>query len=81
MVIGKAWAGVDLGKGFHWAHVMDGSARLCSRAESRTKGRTSLGSSARRHMTQAVIALARRRVNVLWAMLRDGATFETRSEA
>ena len=34
----------------------------------------------KRH-TQAVIALARRRVNVLWAMLRDGATFETRSEA
>jgi transposase len=32
----------------------------------------------KRH-TQAVIALARRRVNVLWAMLRDGTTFETRS--
>ena len=32
----------------------------------------------KRH-TQAVIALARRRVNVLWAMLRDGRTFETRS--
>ena len=32
----------------------------------------------KRH-TQAVIALARRRVNVLWAMLRDGATFEPRS--
>ena len=32
----------------------------------------------KRH-TQAVIALARRRVNVLWAMLRDGATFEARS--
>jgi hypothetical protein len=29
--------------------------------------------------TQALIALARRRVNVLWAMLRDGTTFETRS--
>jgi transposase len=29
----------------------------------------------KRH-TQAVIALARRRVNVLWAMLRDGTTFE-----
>ena len=34
----------------------------------------------KRH-TQAVIALARRRVNVLWAMLRDGTTFETRSTA
>ncbi len=34
----------------------------------------------KRH-TQAVIALARRRVNVLWAMLRDGATFESRSTA
>ena len=32
----------------------------------------------KRH-TQALIALARRRVNVLWAMLRDGTTFETRS--
>lgn len=29
----------------------------------------------KRH-TQALIALARRRVNVLWAMLRDGSTFE-----
>jgi transposase len=34
----------------------------------------------KRH-AQAVIALARRRVNVLWAMLRDGATFEARSAA
>ncbi len=31
--------------------------------------------------TQALIALARRRVNVLWAMLRDGATFEARPSA
>jgi transposase len=31
--------------------------------------------------TQALIALARRRVNVLWAMLRDGTTFEVRSAA
>jgi transposase len=31
--------------------------------------------------TQALIALARRRVNVLWAMLRDGTTFEGRSAA
>jgi transposase len=30
----------------------------------------------KRH-TQALIALARRRVNVLWAMLRDGTTFES----
>jgi transposase len=34
----------------------------------------------KRH-TQALIALARRRVNVLWAMLRDGTTFETHSAA
>jgi transposase len=34
----------------------------------------------KRH-TQALIALARRRVNVLWAMLRDGTTYETRSAA
>jgi transposase len=32
----------------------------------------------KRH-TQALIALARRRVNVVWAMLRDGTTYETRS--
>jgi transposase len=34
----------------------------------------------KRH-TQALIALARRRVNVVWAMLRDGTTFEDRSAA
>jgi transposase len=34
----------------------------------------------KRHI-QALIALARRRVNVLWAMLRDGTTFEGRSNA
>ncbi len=34
----------------------------------------------KRH-TQALIALARRRVNVLWAMLRDGTTFKARSAA
>ncbi len=34
----------------------------------------------KRH-TQALIALARRRVNVLWAMLRDGIAFENRSAA
>ena len=37
-------------------------------------------SEGKRH-TQALIALARRRVNVVWAMLRDGTTFETRSAA
>ncbi len=34
----------------------------------------------KRH-TQALIALARRRVNVLWAMLRDGTTFKASSAA
>jgi transposase len=34
----------------------------------------------KRHI-QALIALARRRVNVVWAMLRDGTTFEVRSAA
>ena len=34
----------------------------------------------KRH-TQALIALARRRVNVVWAMLRDETTFKTRSAA
>jgi transposase len=34
----------------------------------------------KRH-TQALIALGRRRVNVLWAMLRDGTTFDNRSAA
>jgi transposase len=37
-------------------------------------------SEGKRHV-QALIALARRRVNVLWAMLRDGTTFEGRSAA
>lgn len=32
----------------------------------------------KRHI-QALVALARRRVNVIWAMLRDGTTFEARS--
>jgi transposase len=31
--------------------------------------------------TQALVALARRRVNVLRTMLRDGTTFESRSTA
>jgi transposase len=31
--------------------------------------------------TQAVVALARRRVNVVWAMLRDGTEFEERTAA
>jgi transposase len=31
--------------------------------------------------TQALVALARRRVNVVWAMLRDGPEFEERSAA
>ncbi len=34
----------------------------------------------KRH-TQALIALARRRLNVLWAMLRDGTTFKAPSRA
>lgn len=34
----------------------------------------------KRH-TQALIVLTRRRVNVLWAMLRDGTTFTAPSEA
>jgi transposase len=34
----------------------------------------------KRHI-QALIALARRGVNVIWAMLRDGTTFESRSAA
>jgi hypothetical protein len=29
-----------------------------------------------KHHTQAVLALARRRVNVLWALLRDGRCYE-----
>jgi transposase len=37
-------------------------------------------SEGKRHI-QALIALARRRVNVIWAMLRDGTTFETRFAA
>jgi hypothetical protein len=42
------------------------------------KARRSKRAEGKRH-TQALIALARRRVNVVWAMLRDGTTFESRS--
>ena len=27
MIMDKAWAGVDVGKEFHWAHVLDASGR------------------------------------------------------
>jgi hypothetical protein len=40
----KAWAGVDVGKGFHWAHVLDASGESCSLARSKTMRRTSRGS-------------------------------------
>jgi hypothetical protein len=147
----KAWAGADVGKGFHWAHVVDAAgAELLSRRvdndeadlialieeasadrfaayvglvpaaqdsgkrvgnHRKGRGRAPLAgnkvlkrvfyqsafssmrgvpesrayydrkrSQGKRH-TQAVIALARRRVDVLWAMLPDGTTFETRSTA
>jgi hypothetical protein len=35
----KAWAGVDVGKEFHWAHVVDASGReLLSRTHLRRAG-------------------------------------------
>jgi transposase len=48
--------------------------------ESRTFHDRKRRAEGKRH-TQALIALARRRVNVVWAMLRDGTTYETRSAA
>jgi len=54
------------------------SLRGC--AESRAFYAARKRAEGKRH-TQALIALARRRVNVLWAMLRDGTTFESRSAA
>ena len=41
---------------------------------------TPKGAEGKRH-TQALIALVRRRVNVVWAMLRDGTEFEERTAA
>jgi transposase len=52
---------------------------LCSAPESRAFYDRKRAEG-KRH-TQALIALARRRVNVLWAMLRDGTAFEPRSAA
>ena len=40
----KAWVGVDAGKEFHWAHVLDDSGS-CSLARSKTTRQTSLSSS------------------------------------
>jgi transposase len=54
-------------------------ASLCGSAESRAFYDRKRAEG-KRH-TQALIALARRRVNVVWAMLRDGTTFETRPAA
>ena len=51
-------------------------ASLCSSPESRAFYDRKRAEG-KRH-TQALIALARRRVNVLWAMLRDGTIFEAR---
>ena len=42
----KAWAGVDAGKEFHWAHVLDASGReLLSLGRSKTTRPTSPSSS------------------------------------
>jgi hypothetical protein len=41
----KAWAGVDVGKEFHWAHVLDAWGReLLSPGRSKTTRQTSLSS-------------------------------------
>jgi transposase len=66
-------------KALKYAFYQSAFASLRSSPESRTfydRKRT----EGKKH-TQALIALARRRVNVLWAMLRDGTTFEARSMA
>jgi transposase len=55
-------------------------ASLRSAPESRAFYDERKRAEGKRH-TQALIALARRRVNVVWAMLRDGTTFESRSAA
>jgi hypothetical protein len=54
-------------------------ASMCSAPESRAFYERKRAEG-KRH-TQTLIALARRRVNVLWAMLRDDTTFEPRSAA
>ena len=41
VLMDKAWAGVDAGKEFHWAHVLDASGRSCSPGRSKTTRQTS----------------------------------------
>ena len=90
---GLVLAGRDSGKRVGKARRMRGGNKTLKRvfyqsafaslrgsAESRAFYDERKRAEGKRH-TQALIALARRRVNVLWAMLRDGTTFESRSAA
>jgi hypothetical protein len=60
---------LSLGSSFLTAHV---SVRCCPASKAFYERKRAEG---KRHV-QAVLALARRRVNVLWAMLRDGRPYE-----
>jgi len=61
----KAWAGVDVGKGFHWAHVVDasGEALLSRRVENDEADLLAL--------VEEVLRLAG---NVVWAVDQPGGT-------
>ena len=59
---------------YQWAFA---SLRSCAQSRAFYDRKRAEG---KRH-TQALVALARRRVNVVWAMLRDGSEFEERSAA
>jgi len=58
----RIWAGIDIGKTHH--HCV---ASRIFYSRKRTEGKTH---------RQALLALARRRVNVLWAMIRSDTVYQ-----
>jgi hypothetical protein len=72
----KAWAGVDVGKGFHWAHVLDVSGRelLSRRVENDEVDILRLIDEALSLAEEVLWAVVRR--TILWSTTRP---FEKRS--
>ncbi|MFF3405210.1 transposase [Streptomyces sp. NPDC002742] len=69
----QIWAGVDIGKEHHHCVVVDerGERLLSRRVFNDEPDLLELIAD-----VLALLALARRRANVLWAMLRDGTCYE-----